>query len=449
MILPNSNPQSFDPLIRRIKVQASLIRRIKVQTLFLLFASTLVASAQSEKESIQTNINILTSEAMHGRGYVMHGAEQASIFIQRRFREYKLKAVTADGSFIQGYSFPVNTFPGKMSLSVDGKELTPGADFLIDAASTSYSCTDKPVKTIDLATITSKGGWRKTLSSFKEQNVYCLENADSFCKVFSLRQTEFAASLPRGCYILPQKSKLTWDVAQDTIEATVFYVRKDAIPAGIKSVTVNVESLFVPKERSENVLACVPGTVKDTFIAITAHYDHLGMMGDAAMFPGASDNASGTAMMIYLASYFANHPQKYSILFIAFSGEEPGLLGSAFYVAHPVVPLAQIKFLTNIDIMGDATDGVTVVNATEYPDKFALLNQVNDLNHFIPIIKSRGKAANSDHYHFSEAGVPSFFLYSNGGKGFYHDLFDKGEETTLTNVDGVAKLLINFVSSIN
>ena len=150
-------------------------------------------------------------------------------------------------------------------------------------------------------------------------------------------------------------------------------------------------------------------------------------------------------MMIYLASYFASHPQKYSILFIAFSGEEPGLLGSAFYVAHPVVPLAQIKFLTNIDIMGDATDGVTVVNATEYPAQFELLKKINDANHYIPVIKSRGKAANSDHYHFSEAGVPSFFLYSNGGKGFYHDVFDKGEETTLANVDGVAKLLIDFI----
>ncbi len=424
---------------------------IKVLKFFLpvLLAFAVTAHAQTEKEAIQTNINILTSEAMHGRGYVMHGVEQAAIFIQRRFREYKLKSVTADGSFIQGYTFPVNTFPGKMSLDIDGKELTPGADFLIDAASTSYTTVDKQVKTIDLAGITGKGAWRKTLSSFKEQYVYCLENVDSFCKFFSVQPSKFAATLPKGCYIITQKNKLTWDVAEDTIDATVFYVKKDVLPAQIKSVTVNVESLFIPKQRSENVLACVPGTVKDTFIAITAHYDHLGMMGDAAMFPGASDNASGTAMMIYLSSWFAAHPQHYSILFIAFSGEEVGLLGSAFYVAHPVVPLGQIKFLTNIDIMGDATDGVTVVNATEYPDKFALLNQVNDAKHYIPIIKSRGKAANSDHYHFSEAGVPSFFLYSNGGKGFYHDVFDKGEETTLANVDGVAKLLIDFVGNIN
>ena len=173
------------------------------------------------------------------------------------------------------------------------------------------------------------------------------------------------------------------------------------------------------------------------------------MMGDSTYFPGASDNASGTAMLLYLAAYFAAHPQHYSILFIAFSGEETGLLGSAFYVAHPVVPLAQIKFLTNVDIMGDATDGVTVVNATEYPNEYKLLNRLNDANHYIPVIKSRGKAANSDHYHFTEAGVPSFFIYSNGGKGYYHDIYDKGAEVTLNNVDGVAKLLIDFVTNIN
>jgi len=137
------------------------------------------------------------------------------------------------------------------------------------------------------------------------------------------------------------------------------------------------------------------------------------------------------------------------MLFIAFSGEEAGLLGSAYYVNNPAVPLAQIKFLTNIDIMGDATDGVTVVNATEYTPEFAMLNRINDAHKYIPVIKSRGKAANSDHYNFSEKGVHAFFMYSNGGKGFYHDIFDVAKEVTLNNVDGVAKLLIAFAEDLN
>ena len=415
--------------------------------LFLVFAYA--ANAQNEKQFLALNIGILTSPSMHGRGYVADGAEQASIFIQRRFREYKLKPVTADGTFIQGYSFPINAFPGKMALSVDGKALIPGADFLIDASSVSYSGTDIPVKTIDLGRITDKSVWKKTLASIDDRYAYCLENADSFCKEFNMQPGKFASLLPKGCYIIPQKKKLTWTVEQDTIAATIFYVKQDAMPKVIKTLSVDATSLWIPKEKSENIMACVPGSVKDTFIVFTAHYDHLGMMGDSTYFPGASDNASGMAMLLYLASYYAAHPQHYSILFIAFSGEEPGLLGSAFYVAHPVVPLGQMKFLTNIDIMGDATDGVTVVNATEYPIEFSMLNRINEAQHYIPVIKSRGKAANSDHYHFTEAGAPSFFIYSNGGKGYYHDIYDKGAEVTLNHIDGVAKLLIDFVSYFN
>ena len=101
-----------------------------------------------------------------------------------------------------------------------------------------------------------------------------------------------------------------------------------------------------------------------------------------------------------------------------------------------------------MDIMGDATDGITVVNATEYPAQFKLLEQINNERHLLPQIKSRGKAANSDHYHFSEAGVPSFFIYTNGGKGYYHDIYDKPDELSLMNVDNIVKLVIAFLKEI-
>ena len=168
-----------------------------------------------------------------------------------------------------------------------------------------------------------------------------------------------------------------------------------------------------------------------------------------AIFPGASDNASGTAMMLYLARYFSTHPQKYSIMYIAFSGEEAALIGSLYFTKHPVIPLKSIKFLTNIDIMGDATDGITVVNATEFPREFDELQKINTTNKLLPAIKSRGKAANSDHYYFTEAGVPSFFIYSDGGPGFYHDVYDRASTLSLNKVDNVAKLLIDFFSNYN
>jgi Zn-dependent M28 family amino/carboxypeptidase len=193
-------------------------------------------------------------------------------------------------------------------------------------------------------------------------------------------------------------------------------------------------------------MGMVRGTaVPDSFIAVTAHYDHLGRMGFDATFPGASDNASGTAMMLQLAAHYAKNPQRYSMLFIAYSGEEAGLRGSSFYVKHPLVPLDRMRFLVNLDIMGDAKDGVTVVNATEFPEEFSMLENLNKKGDYLPQVRSRGKAANSDHYFFSEAGVPAFFLYSNGGAGYYHDVFDKPATLALTNIDKVMKLLMDFV----
>ena len=258
-----------------------------------------------------------------------------------------------------------------------------------------------------------------------------------------------AQALPKGCYIVPQHGKLTWTVATDVAPATVLYVEDTILPKHLKKASINIHSVYNPAAKNENIIGIAPGEVKDSYIVFTAHYDHLGMMGKDAVFNGASDNASGTAMLLYLATYFAAHPQHYSMVFIAFSGEEAGLLGSKYFVSHPLIPLDHIRFLTNIDIMGDATEGVTVVNATEYNKQFSLLTYLNEKNDYLPYVKSRGKAANSDHYFFTEKGVPSFFIFSNGGKGYYHDVFDNAKEVTLNNIDKAARLFIDFAIALN
>ncbi len=386
---------------------------------------------------------------MHGRGYVRNGRDTAELYILKRFRDYKLQPVMKDGRYTQPYAFPVNTFPGKMLLAIDDRQLTPGSEFLIDPSSSAFTKKNMPVKKINLDKIADKTAWLQARASFDTSHAYYLEGVDSFCsRVLQERKSHFLAELPAGCYLVPEEGKLMWTVSRQSSQAP-FSCKRKFIPQKIKTITVTVDAQYLPRARSENVIACVPGEVKDTFIAFTAHYDNLGMMGESTVFPGASENASGTAMLLYLASYFAAHPQHYSVLFIAFAGEDAALKGSEFFVENPVVPLKNIKFLTNIDVMGDATEGVTVVNATEFPRQFSMLQDINDKNKYLPAINSRGRAANSDHYYFTEAGVPSFFIYSIGGRGFYHDVFDKAKEITLNNVDGVAKLLIDFAAALN
>lgn len=423
---------------------------MKRKLVVLLLFWGLVAQGQEDsadiKQFIRTQAEKLTANNMHGRGYVFDGRQIASTWLQERFKDLGLQPVQGSHTYTQPYYFPINIFPGKMKLVIDGKELKPGADFIIDARSPSFTAKSMKVKAVDMAAINDLVMLKKALNQFDGECAYLLSNTDSMCKALGVHMEEVAAALPEGCYIIPQASKLTWTVEGKNIQAAVFYVKAEALPVNCREISVDEKALLLPKSRNENLIAMLPGTVKDSFIAFTGHYDHLGMMGSEAIFPGASDNASGISMLLYLASYFAMHPQHYSILFIAFSGEEAGLLGSQYYVQHPTVPLANIKFLTNIDIMGDATDGVTVVNATEFPKQFALLQEINDTHKYIPVIKSRGKAHNSDHYFFTEAGVPSFFIYSNGGKGFYHDIFDTAGELTLNHVAGVAQLLIDATS---
>ncbi len=405
--------------------------------------------AEVQKRWIKKQIEILSSHYMHGRGYVLGGRDSAAKYILKQFRQYKLKPVKPDGPWAQAFAFPVNTFPGKMFISVNGDSLTAGVDFLIDPSSPSYSGENLQVKVVDLNYIKDSMVWKQQMLTFTEGQVYLLENLDSFCtQVLHIRKSQFAATLPKGCYIIPENGKLTWSVSRETIAATVFYMDREIMPRKIRKITVKADALFQPRTRSENIVAQVPGEVADSYIVFSAHYDHLGMMGDTTYFPGASDNASGVAVLIYLAAYFAKHPQHYSMLFIAFAGEEASLMGSEFFVAHPMVPLKKIKFLNNIDIMGDATNGVTVVNATVFPQQFDLLQQLNNRDKYLPEIKSRGSAANSDHYYFSQAGVPSFFYYSNGGPGYYHDVLDRSRELSLNHVDDFAKMMIEFVKLI-
>ena len=306
--------------------------------------------------------------------------------------------------YLQKFTFSVNTFPGKMEVEINDKELKPGIDFLVAA--------------------NSRGIKAKTT----------LEQSDS---------THFVNAEKR--IIVSLEKKLTWDVDQAEEDYTTIQLDRNRFTKIPKTIKLKIENKLDKDFEAANVCAMVKGTARpDSFIFITAHYDHLGGMGDETYFPGANDNASGTALLLSLAKYYSTHPQKYSMGFILFAAEEAGLVGSKYFTEHPIVPLKKIRFLTNTDLAGTGEEGITVVNATVFPDQFALMNTINDENKYLVSIGARGKAANSDHYWFTEKGVPSFFFYTRGGVSFYHDVLDKGATLPLTEQADLMQLLIKF-----
>jgi aminopeptidase YwaD len=225
-------------------------------------------------------------------------------------------------------------------------------------------------------------------------------------------------------------------------------IMPDVIPDNLKTISLTINNQYIKDYTTHNITAFIKGEI-DTFIVFTSHYDHLGQMGKETYFPGANDNASGVAMVLDLANYYAHIKKKpkYSMAFIFFSAEELGLLGSKYYVQNPVFPLSKIKFLVNLDMVGSGDKGIKVVNGTVFKPEFDKLVELNQSNNYLSKVEIRGPAANSDHFPFYDKGVKCFFIYTLGEYSKYHSVDDMAKGLPLIEYEDLFKLLTGFVNS--
>jgi Zn-dependent M28 family amino/carboxypeptidase len=238
--------------------------------------------------------------------------------------------------------------------------------------------------------------------------------------------------------------KFTWSVATQA-ENFPYIILRDSLWSNQK-ITVDISNKLIPNHTARNVIAYLPAKRKTKkTIFFSAHYDHLGRMGAETYFPGGNDNASGSAILLSLATDFKQNPSKYNLVFVGFAGEEAGLIGSHYYVNHPLFPLSRIEFLINLDIMGSGEDGITAVNASLFPKEFKKLKKINKKMGLLKTVNSRGPAANSDHYFFSEKGVPCFFIYTMGPNKNYHDIFDTYDELSFAEFEDLTRLIKRFI----
>jgi hypothetical protein len=201
-----------------------------------------------------------------------------------------------------------------------------------------------------------------------------------------------------------------------------------------------------------NVEAYIPGQTNE-YVIIGAHYDHLGL-GDehslapsqiGTIHPGADDNASGTAGVIELARWFSTQPkQKRGILFLTFAGEELGLLGSSWYVNHPLLPLENAVAMINMDMIGRIREGKVYVNGTGTGSTLAKLVQdipaPAGLN--LDLSEKLGYGG-SDHMSFTIKSVPVLFFFS-GLHGDYHKPSDTPDK--IDSAD--AAKLLDYVATV-
>ncbi len=371
--------------------------------LALFFALLAFSTYAQDSLFARRVVDTLTSPYFWGRGYTKDGVGRASRYIEGQFKSYGLQPLSGQ-SYRQEFIFNVNTFPGKMDVAVNGKTLKPGYDFIVAPQSVGVKAK---------ATLIQKDSTH-----------------------FVNEEHHIVVSLEK---------KLTWSVEQGVADYTGISIDRSSLKELPVTINVDIQNKLIPDFKTANICGIVPGTARpDSFIVYTAHYDHLGGMGANTYFPGANDNASGVSQLLSLAKYFAAHPQRYSMVFIAFAGEEAGLLGSKYFSEHPLMPLSNTRFLVNLDIEGTGNEGIMVVNATVYPKEFNLLQQLNTQNHYFVKVGSRGKVANSDHYWFTQLGVPAFYIYTLGGIKAYHDVFDISKTLPLNGYNSLFNLLVGF-----
>ena len=234
-------------------------------------------------------------------------------------------------------------------------------------------------------------------------------------------------------------------------------------PISLNQTTVTIDISSAKEVKiTENVLGLLEGSdpkLKDEIVAFTAHFDHLGINADGVVYPGADDDGSGTVSVIELAQAFTANPvkPKRSLLFMTVVGEEKGLLGSQWYVNHPVIPLEKTIADLNTDMIGRVDEKYEALKNSNYvyvigSDKIStqldsVLNLSNKQseNLVLDYTFNDDKDPNSfytrsDHYNFARNGVPIVFFFT-GVHADYHRPSDTVDKILFPRMERIVHLI--------
>ncbi|PLX09212.1 MAG: aminopeptidase [Marinilabiliales bacterium] len=407
---------------------------------FIFIILTSYYSVAQDVEYARSCLNKLSSKSFHGRGYVKKGDLKAAKFIAGEFKKHKLESFGED--YFQNYQFPINSFPGKISVEISDKKLIPGIDYVI---SCSNSSVDGEYKLHYLPEHINNDSLFADYYSKHDFTINEILVVKAKLRKFYGKYIDGIAGV-----ILLSDKKQWWHVSNGNYTNNTIWIKAKttAFDAKPKHIKIKFKNEFFEKYPTQNVVAFLKGSkYPEKYFVFTAHYDHLGMMGNKTYFPGANDNASGTSMLLDLARHFSlpENQSEYSIVFIAVSGEESGLHGSRYFADNPMFPLENIELLVNLDMVGSGSNGITVVNSAIYPDLLEKMRDINEKHSYLKQIKKRGESCNSDHCPFYKKGVKAVFIYTMGDElKEYHSVDDTAENFPFTAYDGLFKLLVQL-----
>ncbi|MCW3108312.1 MAG: putative aminopeptidase [Segetibacter sp.] len=322
-------------------------------------------------------LRYLASDELKGRATMRPEINIAAKYISDQFRKLGVKEVAGTKDYFQPFNITMLKPATTGTFTVNDKSFSLGKD-LVQLKGKDFSANapvvyaghgmKEDVETMDIKgniVITEMGA--NDSSSFMDgfylikEKQKILQQKGAIAVIERYKQDNFPwAELQK--YLAQERPA---DEEDNSDNIPVFMINdQDAQMSLIKNNpatgVINITGTTTTNVAAKNVLGWVEGTdakLKDQFIVLTAHYDHLGVAKQPAMengkldsiYNGARDNAIGTAAVIDAARYFTKHPAKRSVLFIAYTAEEIGEIGSKYFAAHPAIPLNKLVYNLNID----------------------------------------------------------------------------------------------------
>lgn len=419
-----------------------IVRYMKRIILSVLAAVSLQLGAQ-DLAHYKNIVKELSSAKYQGRGYAEDGANKAGRWIAKEFER-----IGADEVTCQPFKLDINTFPGKMKVSVDGRKLIPGQDFTVREFNPSIK---GEFKLYHIDTLNYNPD--KIFADLARPEY---EGAFVVCDfMFTYKHPEDFRKLTSKEHCSNSGMVYTWEAPLKFYKAYGETVREKPIiwaapdfPTDAKTIKVDMENEFLKDYECFNVIAKVEGARHDSCYVFTAHYDHLGKLGKKTFYPGAHDNASGTAVIMTLAAHYVKNKPEYDMYFIAFSGEDANLRGSEWYAEHPLAPLSQIKYLFNLDMIADNNPAQYCEVSNEGMRLYPLFEKINAEKGYFKELDRNELDGNSDHYPFALRNVPCIFFMNEGGDAFkyYHTIYDTWENFIISNYEPTFSLIIDFIN---
>lgn len=487
------------------------------------FAQTLDPASRAGCAGIDTNelrkhLAVLSSDSLEGRETTEPGQKKAAAYIAGVFNRLHLEPAADSGTYFQHFQVDlIYADPhSKITANIHGaqKEFHWGKDFvaesvcdtIVSGAAAFIGFTDNEIDSAAMTKLanrivfvtmgqredfndSSRGTMIRRLNSMPHQMnaAAILIIADgageaSFSDiVHTVREMDpkrRTMRLTSGVTLgAPERLQflVSYEMAEEILKSsgmTIAELRAKALgrtafePVLLDDVVCTIRSRLVQETRgTENVIGLLPGSderLKDQVVVISAHYDHLGKDSLGRIYHGADDDGSGTSTVLDLAEAFAKNPvrPKRSILFVTMVGEEKGLLGSRYYVSHPVIPLRQTVADLNIDMIGRVDPAHEALREMNYvyvigsdkisPELDSLLRVADGESERVRLDYTYDADDDpeqlyrrSDHYNFARHNIPVVFFFT-GIHADYHRPTDTIDKILFDRMARIARVICDL-----